>query len=329
MPMTESQTGVAAVQQAARLCQDVRAALLAGEGAGELAKDDRSPVTVADYGAQALVCRLLAASFPNDPIVAEEDSALLRQPEHAATLDLVVSFIQRQQAGIDPASVCAAIDLGAGQPSGRCWVLDPIDGTAGFLRGGQYAIALALLEGGQPRYAFLACPALPYAGEVGLVLIAERGAGVRAIGLEGRDLGPVQASPRSDPRLARLAESFEAAHTNRGLAAGLAADLAITAEPVRLDSQAKYALVALGQAEIYLRAPNTRSPDYRESIWDHAAGALVVEEAGGRVSDVQGRALDWTAGRRLEHNVGVLATNGPLHAPVLAALASLLAGARP
>jgi 3'(2'), 5'-bisphosphate nucleotidase len=100
--------------------------------------------------------------------------------------------------------------------------------------------------------------------------------------------------------------------------------LGLSGDVVRMDSQAKYAAVARGQAEIYLRSPNPRTPDYRECIWDHAAGWLVVEEAGGTVTDVYGRALDWTHGRRLAQNIGVLATNGILHETVLQALASLL-----
>ena len=64
--------------------------------------------------------------------------------------------------------------------------------------------------------------------------------------------------------------------------------LGITAEPLRLDSQAKYAVVARGDASIYLRLPHG---GYRENVWDHAAGWLIVSEAGGRVIG------SWTAGR--------------------------------
>ena len=53
---------------------------------------------------------------------------------------------------------------------------------------------------------------------------------------------------------------------------------------------AKYAVVASGNAEIYLRLPSGRR--YVENIWDHAAGALLVEEAGGRVTDIDGRDLE-------------------------------------
>jgi 3'(2'), 5'-bisphosphate nucleotidase len=89
---------------------------------------------------------------------------------------------------------------------------------------------------------------------------------------------------------------------------------------VRLDSQAKYGVVARGDAAIYLRIPSPKQPDYREKIWDHAAGALIVEEAGGRVTDALGADLDFSRGRRLENNRGIVASNGYLHAAVLDAV---------
>ena len=60
--------------------------------------------------------------------------------------------------------------------------------------------------------------------------------------------------------------------------------------------------------------------DPSEQIWDQAAGALLVEEAGGRVTDLEGRPLDFGVGRRLDRNFGVLATNGRLHDAALATL---------
>ena len=60
--------------------------------------------------------------------------------------------------------------------------------------------------------------------------------------------------------------------------------------------------------------------DYREKIWDHAAGKLMVEAAGGRVTDVNGEPLDFRRGRTLEHNRGVVATNGTIHDEVLQAV---------
>ena len=84
----------------------------------------------------------------------------------------------------------------------------------------------------------------------------------------------------------------------------------------------QYAVVARGDASIYLRLP-TR-PDYREKVWDHAAGCIIVHEAGGRVTDVRGRPLDFSRGRTLAGNLGVVATNGVLHADVLSAVRYVL-----
>jgi 3'(2'), 5'-bisphosphate nucleotidase len=117
---------------------------------------------------------------------------------------------------------------------------------------------------------------------------------------------------------ARFCESVESAHSDQDLSARIAALLGITAEPFRIDSQCKYAAVAEGDASIYLRLPTKK--DYREKIWDHAAGMLVVEEAGGRVSDVEGAPLDFRRGRTLAANRGVVATCGTIHDEVVSAV---------
>ncbi len=69
-------------------------------------------------------------------------------------------------------------------------------------------------------------------------------------------------------------------------------------EIVRIDSQAKYVVVADGRAEIYIR--HSGNVDYREKVWDHAAGYLIVQEAGGRVTDLDGLPLDFSHGLRLK-----------------------------
>lgn len=319
----EREVGLAAVRAAARLCEQVRQTMVKG-GAQKLDKEDRSPVTVADFGAQALVCRRIRAVFPDDHIVGEEDSSMLRLPEHAPQLEAVCRFVQEEEPDADATAVLKWIDEGHGEPSGRYWILDPIDGTKGFLRQDQYAIALALIEHGAVQWGFLACPVLQHGANTGVIFVAQRGQGTLGYTLDGRETGPVHVSDIAEPVHARLAESVESAHTNRGLSAQLQEALGIGREPVRMDSQAKYSAVANGTAEIYLRSPNPRTPDYRENIWDHAAGWLVVAESGGRVSDVYGRALDWSYGRRLEQNIGVVATNGRLHDMVIEALAPLL-----
>jgi 3'(2'), 5'-bisphosphate nucleotidase len=318
----EAACALGAVREAAVLCQAVRGRLL---GPGTLAKTDASPVTVADFGSQALICRALAEAFPNDPVIAEEDSAELRRPEHAAVLAEVLAAVGGLRPGAGAAEVCGWIDHGgAGSYSERFWTLDPIDGTKGFLRAEQYAVSLALVVGGQIVLGATACPNLPASGggPRGSVFLAVRGQGARELSLadDGGSGTPIRVSPADDPAGARFCESVEAAHSAHGDAARVAQRLGIAGAPVRLDSQAKYAVVARGEAEIYLRLP-TRA-DYREKIWDHAGGVLILEEAGGRVTDVAGRPLEFTHGRELTANRGVIATNGRLHDRVLEALGS-------
>jgi 3'(2'), 5'-bisphosphate nucleotidase len=122
--------------------------------------------------------------------------------------------------------------------------------------------------------------------------------------------------------VASFCESVESGHSNQDQSAQIAARLGITAEPYRIDSQCKYAAVARGDASIYLRLP-TRA-DYREKIWDHAAGKFVVEQAGGVVSDVTGAPLDFSHGAKLQANSGVIATDGRFHERVIDAVRSVL-----
>ena len=105
----EKQIAIEAVTQAAALCQQVRTEMV---GVDLLEKGDRSPVTIADFGAQALVCQLLTESFPSDDIVAEEDSGDLQ--EHPEMLSQVTQYVQRFQSGATGETVCRWIDAGNG-----------------------------------------------------------------------------------------------------------------------------------------------------------------------------------------------------------------------
>ena len=311
-----------AVRQAAILCQAVRQEI----DPGTLSKADLSPVTVADFGSQALVARELARELPADPLVAEEDATDLRLPENVLALESVTHHLGKLVPGASVEEVLGWIDRGAAPAStDRFWTLDPIDGTKGFLRGDQYAIALALVVNGQVEVAALACPALPQSAAPGapegVVFAAVRGHGTTSQPLDQPESLAVKISVASDadPSAIRFCESFESGHSSHGHAAEVARLLGITAAPIRMDSQAKYGVVGRGQAHLYLRLP-TRA-DYREKIWDHAAGALVISEAGGVVTDVDGKPLDFSLGRELTANRGVAASCTPrLHEHVLTAL---------
>lgn len=313
----ELEVALAAVERAARVTRSVQSKI----DAEALEKKDRSPVTVADFAAQALVCRSLSEQFPKDPVIGEEDSADLRSSEQRPFLDRIHAELQAEGGG-SPEEILAWIDRGRTDSySDRFWTLDPVDGTKGFLRREQYAIALGLLEEGEVELAALGCPNLDDGeGGVGVLFWAIRGEGAFA-----RPLHRPSASPRrltvstvDDPAALRLCESVEAGHSKHDQSAEVVARLGVRAQAVRLDSQTKYGVVARGEAEVYLRLPTRR--DYEEKIWDHAAGALIVQEAGGTVTDVDGRPLNFGLGRTLSRNRGVVVTNGPLHDRILATL---------
>jgi len=138
----ELKIAIAAVREAAVLSQNVQGTI----SASATQKADRSPVTVADLGAQALICSRLRLAFLSDPIIAEEGSAILMGPENQALADRVVEHVGRLRANTDFNTIVTWVDQGGHKDySDRYWTLDPIDGTKGFLRGDQYAIALALV----------------------------------------------------------------------------------------------------------------------------------------------------------------------------------------
>lgn len=317
----EQAIAVDAVREAAALCQAVQADI----GDDVLKKKDRTPVTVADFGSQALICRALREAFPADPIIAEEDAAVLRTEDHAGILDAVVQRVQTTWPEANRATVCDWIDQGnADRYSDRFWTLDPIDGTKGFVRGDQYAIALALVIEGVPHVSALACPNLPddlsTPQSTGQIFTAIRGQDAVQLSIDADDdrATTISASAVSDPSEGQFCDSFVSAHSSHDMAVEVGNRLGITNKPVRLDSQAKYAVVARGDVEIYFRLP--RGGDYTERIWDHAAGMLIVESAGGRVTDTRGNDLDFRHGHLLSENHGIVATNGRFHDEVLNAL---------
>src|SRR5688572_16659534 len=220
MSYTElKQLAVEAVTQAAKLCLAVQAGMV---NVDSMEKGDRSPVTIADFGAQALVCHYLKTHLPEAVIVGEEDSTELKQPENSEKLAQVTSYVQRFLPGATSEEVCAWIDAGNGQVSGSFWTLDPIDGTKGFLRNDQYAVALAFIEAGEVKVAALACPVLPLnldqpQSEVGVVFVAVRGEGAAMAPLDNEGFTPIQVTPASDVERLRFAESVESGHSDHAL----------------------------------------------------------------------------------------------------------------
>ncbi|KAF7530433.1 hypothetical protein G7054_g9594 [Neopestalotiopsis clavispora] len=319
---------------------------------GTVDKNDKSPVTIGDFGAQALIIAALKASFPEDEIVAEEEAAGLKEnSELRKTVWDLVKSTKLDDAAAEKTlggevktedDMLTFIDYGnsKGGASGRIWAIDPIDGTKGFLRGGQYAVCLALMVDGEVAVGVLGCPNLPVDDSApltadigkeatdeghGVIFSAVLGQGATSRPLSTGGLEKersISMRPITDIAAATFCESVEAGHSSHGDQADIAAKLNITKPSVRMDSQAKYASIARGAGDIYLRLPTSKT--YQEKIWDHAAGDLIVREAGGAVTDVHGKRLDFKVGRTLANNKGVVAAPAATHAQVLKAVQEVL-----
>ncbi|MFG0318075.1 MAG: inositol monophosphatase family protein [Planctomycetota bacterium JB042] len=293
-------------------------------------KAGREPVTVADYASQAVILRALSLHCGDHAILAEENSENLRAGDDAHVADRVRDLVADALGEpVTMEQLCAWIDHQGDPASPYMWAIDPIDGTKGFLRKAQYAVAIGLLRERVPVAGALVCPNLAVdpndeGGARGVVFHAYEQAGAFQFPLDGGDTAPIRANATTDAADVRVLGSVESSHGDPKLLTALVEELGFGGGIVRVDSQVKYGVLARGDAEVYLR-PRSK-PDWRDNAWDHVAGVAVAKEAGGRSTDVVGRPLDFSFGAKMEENVGVLTTHGPLHDEIVACLKRLVEG---
>jgi len=285
-------------------------------------KQDRSPVTLADYAVQIMITKMLADEYPDIPMLAEESLSELLSSENKELIEKVISEVKLVLPGITREEIFSGSRVISQRAGSINWVLDPIDGTKGFLRGDQYAIALALLVEGVIVLGVLGCPNLSPRNEKfsklkGCVLSAQRGCGAKVHSIDIKENYTLHVNSIDSPKNLVFCESVEKSHTNHSQIERIRHRLNVVPPSFRIDSQCKYASVALGDASVYLRYPSSK--EYKEKIWDHAAGAIILEEAGGKVSDIFGVPLDFSAGHLLGKNTGILATNKQYHEDVVSA----------
>jgi len=211
--------------------------------------------------------------------------------------DLAVdSFLKRELTGARPGYGWLAEESGegaAGAGAPRVFVVDPIDGTRSFLRGRpEYAVAAALVADGVPVAGAVFNP------ETDEFFEAIAGGGAR---LNGRTIAVARKPSIEGARL--LVSWREFNHLCEGGAF-------VGCEMERIGSIAyKIALVAAGRADaVVALAP--------KSDWDLAAAQLILEEAGGRITDARGKPLAY----RGEGHASVVAADPALHAQLLARL---------
>ncbi|KAK1779348.1 hypothetical protein QBC45DRAFT_411392 [Copromyces sp. CBS 386.78] len=375
---TEVSIATPVIQLAARISKHVLAS--ANKGTIEKA-EDLSPVTVADFAIQAYLTKVLSSSFPTDSFVGEESAAALR-----ANPDLLQRVYDVIHECIDQVSstsgdeknesqneiaevvkrgtpeskeqVCELVDRcgdggkdGLSADSGRTWVFDPIDGTKTFVRGEQYAINVALLEGGRQILSVVACPLLSRKatapvnnasvfkvdegeyGEEGCIVYAVRGFGayVRPLFVgQGSDLAMGASEPLERHADGVTVSGLRSVSCWNLLDSGV--DHAHKAATERLGVEfpgsdllgwvPRWVSLALGLANMTVWVYKRR--DRYAKIWDHAGAMLLFEEVGGMITDVDGKEIDLTKGRKLSANFGFVAAPRSVHHVVLKAVRETL-----
>jgi 3'(2'), 5'-bisphosphate nucleotidase len=309
----------ATVRQAADLTRRVQQIHLAHSQ-----KEGKEPVTIADYGSQAILCRAISQAYPDDAVLAEEHgnqfSELLPDDQRAEIVRLVSDVLGEV---VTEEQVKAWLDHGRGRDAERTWVIDPIDGTKGFIAMRRYSIVVGLLDRGMPVAGVVGSPGYPTPDNKGLLFYAQRGAAY-VERMAGGKAHRIAVSTRSQPRDLRVVESVERDHANLELIAQVYVALGINRSQVEsIDSQDKYAMIACGDADLYMRLPREAKPQHR--AWDHAAGVALVRAAGGVATDLDGSMLDFSTGAIMTNNMGMVISNGQMHDRVLEVVQAVLA----
>ncbi|XP_077243318.1 inositol monophosphatase family protein [Tasmannia lanceolata] len=365
----ELEAAVDVVHKACRLCVDVQKSLFSG---GILEKNDETPVTIADFSVQALISLELYRSFPTIPLVAEEDSTFLRsnsinsEQEEAcdnnflvgSMLSAVTDKVTVGEKTLTCDDILEAIDRGGkdaysfGEKPATYWVLDPIDGTKGFLKDGPlYVVGLALIVEGEMALGVMGCPnwkerwhtegredKIEIFGS-GTVMISHVGCGTWTKRFSDMLNSMAQVNNGwvrchvDNSRLVHEArfclsdsQTWESLPLSVLYSSTTDADSTGDEQKVLIlpksltccGSLSKYFMVASGRASAFIFR---NKPQVVIKAWDHAVGILCVHEAGGQVTDWKGNqfdlAADKVARRSIFPSTGILASNGYLHGQIL------------
>jgi 3'(2'), 5'-bisphosphate nucleotidase len=228
-------------------------------------KAEADPVTEADTRANAYIVHELEKAFPGDGIVAEETE-----------------------------------DRSDALKGGRCWYVDPLDGTKEFVaRNGEFSVMLGLAIDGVATAGVVYRPDNDqlYSGVVGDGAYLER-RGVRsALGV----------STVANPRDLKLVVSRS--HRNRAVG-DLVTQLGITQETTCGSVGLKAGLIAEQNADLYVHIAD------RSSMWDACGPEAVLKAAGGRFTDLEGNPYRYS-GTDMRNRNGILACNAAAYDAVL------------
>ena len=264
-------------------------------------KEDKSPVTLADYASQLFIVKKLKEKFPNDQIIAEES--------YNSHLDInVQNIIKRcyRSLELDLIEDIERILNYRGPYSPRQWTVDPIDGTKGFQKNLSYAIGIGFMNNSELIAAAIGVPNYNEKGRA--LFIAEKNQGAR-VSYGEEDFIPINVSDKKNIKKAKMCHSL---HYDEPWVMEFA-EIAGISNYIQMDSMAKFCMVADGTADLYIKPMN----ENRSFSWDFLPGVLIVNEAGGIVSDLKGNNIKFNNEKCIISAPGLVASNGILHEEIL------------
>ncbi|MBD3197051.1 MAG: hypothetical protein GF317_18500 [Candidatus Lokiarchaeota archaeon] len=270
-------------------------------------KVDRSPVTLADYASQYYIINKLKELFPSDKIIAEESKSSQLISDDITLLNQCFSSLDLPQ----PKDFKNLLNY-RGMESNRIWTIDPIDGTKGFIENSWYAIGIGLLIENQVKFSLISIP--NYNGEMKIYkAINGNGAEVSSNFI---DFNPINVSKINNLNQSKVCHSLH--HDND--TTKKFRELAHIKINKPMESMAKFCEVASGNFDLYIR----HIKNYKPKIWDYCPGDLLVREAGGKVTDLNGDPLIYKDGRLDLPTPGLIASNGLLHERSLDTINSII-----
>ncbi|MEZ5307774.1 MAG: 3'(2'),5'-bisphosphate nucleotidase CysQ [Pyrinomonadaceae bacterium] len=236
--------------------------------------DVTEPVTIADKTSSAIIVEGIDAAFPDDAVLSEEE------PDN----------------------------IGKRLSSERVWIIDPLDGTKGFVEGaGDFAVQIGLARAGRAVVGVVYQPvgdAMFFASEGGGAWLEEAGKAPERLTVSEigkiRDMTMAVSRSHRSEKMGRVLSELEIGKEIRHGSVGL-----------------KVGLIAKRNADVYLHlSPHTK-------FWDSAAPEIIVEEAGGTITDIFGNRMDYSLADVRNHN-GVLVSNNRVHDEIVERLRPLL-----
>lgn len=269
-------------------------------------KEDESPVTLADFASQIFIISKIKELFPEDQIIAEEDSG--------AFLNINAENIIKKCYN----SLNLVFEDGfkdtlnyRGSISNRQWTIDPIDGTKGFQKHLAYAIGIGFMVQSEPTVCAISVP--NYNERNQTIFSAEKNHGAK-VSYGNQNFNPIKVSENNIIKNFRVCHSL---HYDKPWVMNFARSLGITSF-VQMDSMAKFCMVADSAADLYIKPLNIKS----SFTWDFLPGDLLVKEAGGVITDLFGNSINYLNEKCIVTAPGFIASNGVLHKDLLNALKS-------